>query len=103
MIITEQKAWSDRVVQEGVVSVRDLSQHTTQVLKAVEKRGRPVLVSRHSKIVATIAPITMREIVDTVIANDRDLRNSMSLAEEALSEGKTRSAAEVLSETGETD
>ena len=91
--------WNEeRLVREGIVSVRELSQHTTQVLRAIERRGRPILVTRHSKIVATMAPITMRTIVDRIVANDADLRNSMTLAEQALEDDKVRSLREIDSD-----
>lgn len=93
------REWSvERVRREGVVSVRELSQHTTQVLKCLEERGRPVFVTRYGKIVATMTPTSMRVVVDSIIANDAGHRDSMTSAEQALAEGKTRSARDVIAE-----
>lgn len=39
----------------GSVTIRDLTRATTKVLKAVES-GRPLLVTRHSKVVAMLVP-----------------------------------------------
>jgi antitoxin (DNA-binding transcriptional repressor) of toxin-antitoxin stability system len=98
-VVEKVEEWSpDQLIREGIVSVRQLSQHTTQVLKAMEERGRPVFVTRHSKIIATMTPLSMREVVDTIIANDSELRNRMSSAEQAFDNGKTRSVQEFLDE-----
>jgi prevent-host-death family protein len=80
----------DTIINDGVVAVRDLSQHTTQVIKAVEARGRPVLVTRNGRVVASIAPITMREVVDQIVANHSDVRDSLTEAEKALKERTTQ-------------
>ena len=79
--------WDEqRVIEDGVVSVRDLSHHTTQVLKAVEKSGRPLLVSRQNKIVAFLAPTNLRQVLNQ--GTDPDLRETMANAEATL--GLTR-------------
>ncbi len=85
-----QVAWdAQRVAEDGIVSVRDLSHHTTQVLKAVEDSGRPLLVSRHGKIVAQIAPTTFRHVMDQMIGAQGDVRDSMTVAEKTLEAGQT--------------
>ncbi len=76
---------------DGVVSVRDLSQHTTQVLKAVEELGHPILVTRNGRVVASISPITTRELVDKLVSFDSDVRYGMSSAQKALAVGDTHS------------
>jgi len=92
MSSTTAPEWDvDKIIHDGVVAVRDLSQHTTQVLKAVEARGRPILVTRNGRVVASIAPITMREVVDQIVANHADVRDSLTAAEQALREGNTQS------------
>ncbi len=96
---TNAEEWDEEgVLEEGIVSVRDLSHHTTQVLKAVEARGRSVFVTRHGKIVAALTPVEMRNVVDQLVANRSDIRDSMSLAEQALMNGGTVSAAKVATE-----
>lgn len=84
--------WDEqKVIEDGIVSVRDLSHHTTQVLKAVEKSGRPLLVSRQNKIVAFIAPTNLRQVLNQGI--DPDLQEAMKLAETTLDNMRTVSAS----------
>lgn len=95
---TETAKWdAGRVIDEGFVGVRDLSQHTTQVLKAAEKRGRTVLVTRHGQIVASINPITMPEVVDRILRKNPDLTVSMAEADAALIKGDVVPIAKLIS------
>jgi len=92
-------AWdARRVTEDGIVSVRDLSHHTTQVLKAVEASGCPVLVSRHGTIVASLAPTTFRHAIDQMIGSRGDVRDSMTMAEKAFEAGDTVPASELRSD-----
>jgi prevent-host-death family protein len=98
----EVKEWDDTAVrEEGIVSVRDLSQHTTQVIKAVEERGRAVFVTRHSRIVASITPVSMRDVVDRMVASGTELTDGMTMADKTLEAGETvPSAALTLDGSG---
>lgn len=84
----------EAAVAEGVVTIRELSRFTTQVFKALERRGRPILVTRRGKVVASIAPTTMREVVDTLVARDTFAADAVDV-KEALSRGETVDATEL--------
>jgi prevent-host-death family protein len=96
MVMARGAAWDERkVTEDGIVSVRDLSHHTTQVLKAVEESGRPVLVSRHGRVVASLAPTTFRHVVDQMLGSQADLRDSMTMADKTLEAGQTMPASKL--------
>ncbi len=85
----------ETAVNEGIVTVRELSRSTTQVFKALENRGRPILVTRHGRIIATIAPTTVRQVVEDLIANQPSISETTA-ADDALETGRTSSASEVF-------
>jgi prevent-host-death family protein len=78
---------AEQAVNEGVVSVRDLSRNATQILRAVEKLGKPVLVTRHGRIVATLSPLKVRDLLDRLLEKDEELQESL---EEARAERARR-------------
>ena len=95
------KDWDvEAKVREGVVTVRELSQHTPEVLRCVEDLNRTVVVTRYGKIIAAIAPVTMRKVVDQLIANNGALRDGLSAAEDSLQAKETRSVEYLLKEMG---
>jgi prevent-host-death family protein len=73
---------AEEAVREGFVSVRDLSRNATQILRAVEKLGRPVLITRHGRIVATLAPVKARDILNRALDEDAGLHQLLARARE---------------------
>lgn len=97
----EIQLWdATRAVHEGLVTVRELSQHTTQILRAVDEARRPVLVSRHGRIVAKITPTTLRDELGqdappTAVSSLRAAGNEVLVAEEEAASRKWGSAEEL--------
>jgi antitoxin (DNA-binding transcriptional repressor) of toxin-antitoxin stability system len=73
---------AEQAVHEGIVSVRDLSRYTPQILRAVEKLGKAVLITRHGRIIATLAPVDARRLIDRALERDTDLQQSLDEAHE---------------------
>lgn len=96
----EQEGVNERI-REGVVTATDLSSDVDGILDAVES-GRALLVSRQvelgGKIVGVIIPTTMREMVERLMQVDLGMQASMTAAENAIAEGRTFPASEVLQE-----
>lgn len=95
----------DEVIRDGIITVRQLSHHTSRVLDAATKRNMPLAVTKHGKIVAAISSANMREFIDIWVANDEPLRDAMTLADKALANGEVFTFAElraILESAGQT-
>jgi prevent-host-death family protein len=92
-----QANWDlETAIRDGVITVRDLSHHTSEVLRHVVERAQPLAITKSGRIVAALTPMTMRHVVDLLIANDDEFRGSMTAANEALRDGKTMPADKAL-------
>jgi prevent-host-death family protein len=73
---------AEQAVNEGVVTVRDLSRNATQILRAVEKLGKAVVITRHGRIVAALSPVNARQFVDQLLEQDKELQARLTEAHE---------------------
>lgn len=92
LLVGGQAAVQDDVLADGVVSVRELSRNTTQILRAIEQTRKPILITRHGKVVACLTPMSMRDLVDTILATEPGLVDRLAEAEKILAAGETVSA-----------
>jgi antitoxin (DNA-binding transcriptional repressor) of toxin-antitoxin stability system len=73
-----------QAVSEGLVSVRDLSRNATQILKACEDLNTPILITRHGRIIASLAPLSIGTFVRRALENDTELAASLDQARRQL-------------------
>lgn len=72
-----------------MVGIRELKNKATQILRSVEERGSPVVVSRHGRPTALILPIDSPEAEDYVLAHAPEIVESLRQADRDLEEGRT--------------
>lgn len=83
-------------VAEGVVTVRELTHATSAILDAVAARQESVVITRHGKVIALLAPATAREIFEGLVPRDDGLRRRKEEAKQALKDGSYSTAADFL-------
>jgi hypothetical protein len=66
-----------------VVSARDLSDHTEELLAATERRDRPLLISIDNRLVAALLPVTLPQLVQT-LEDKSELRKAAADADRFL-------------------
>lgn len=72
-----------------VIGIRELKNKATQILRSVEDRGTPVVVSRHGRPTALILPIDSPEAEDYVLAHAPEIVHSLREADRDLKQGRT--------------
>lgn len=78
----------------------ELKNKTTQILRAVEERGSPVVVSRRGRPTALILPIDSPEAEDYVLAHAPEVVESLREADRDLKEGGTVTLADYRDRRG---
>jgi prevent-host-death family protein len=77
------------------VTVRELSHRTGEILQMVERDRRKLLITSHGRPVAALVPIDEEELLDraleSLVPSDKDVARE-------ISQGRTRSLAEVMRE-----
>lgn len=73
------------------VGVRELKNRTAEILRALERRGSAVVVTRHGKPTALILPVGSPEAEDYVLAHAPEIVASLREAESDLRAGRTTS------------
>ena len=79
------------------VSIRDLQRNPSEVVGAVERSGRPAIVTRNGKPVAAIMAVDEEALEDFVLANAPEFVKAMREADAELASGETTTLAEYLS------
>jgi prevent-host-death family protein len=78
--------------------IRDLQRRSSQIVREVEKTGRPALITRHGKVAAVLFPLDADEFEDYVLATAPEFVESFEEAERDLREGRTMPAEEFFAE-----
>lgn len=86
-----------------LINARELARRTSWILEEVETAGRPFLVTKHGRPIATILPIDNEELEDFLLTHAREYVESMEEAEVELRFGKARPASQVLAELNESN
>lgn len=87
----------------GFISVRELTNRTSEVLNQVTSTGRPVIVSRRGQPIVAMVPIAVEELEDWILANAPEFVVSMAEADEDIAAGRARLLDDVLSAFDEED
>jgi prevent-host-death family protein len=83
------------VRDRGFVGIRDLSQHTTEVVRAVVDAGMQVLVTKHGVVVAKIVPTTLRAEIGGGPHEATGLSDQLLHAEKTAANGDLRSVSDL--------
>jgi prevent-host-death family protein len=59
-------AWA--IDEAQVYTMRDLNQHTAEVMKEIEERKMPAFITRHGRFVAIITPLEPGQVESRVLA-----------------------------------
>ncbi len=82
-------------VTGGVVTVRELTHHTSQILDELTAQNQPVAVTRRGRVVATVEPTTMRRMFENTF--DKSARMALiEKAEQQFKDGSFRTADDVF-------
>lgn len=85
----------------STVSIRDLQRNTSGVIADVADSKHTALVTRHGEPVAALVPIDAQDLEDYLLSKVPSFAEDMAAADEALADGRTRSAADVFAELDE--
>lgn len=80
----------------STVSIRDLANNASSIVRGVNESGRPAVVTRHGRAVAAVIPIDQDGLEDYVLANAPEYVRGRADADTELAAGSTRSLAGVL-------
>lgn len=72
-----------------VIGIRELKNRATQIVRAVEDEGSPVVVSRHGRPAVLILPINAPEAEDYVLSHAPEFVASLRAADRDFREGRT--------------
>jgi antitoxin (DNA-binding transcriptional repressor) of toxin-antitoxin stability system len=50
-----------------VYSVRELRQHTARIMSEIENSGKPAIITRHGRFIATIRPLAPGQVESRVL------------------------------------
>ena len=84
----------------GAVSVRQLADHTSRVVRTVEETSKATLITKRRRPVAVLAPIDADGLLDHIFANAPEYIASIRQADENLTSRRTKSLRDVLAEVG---
>lgn len=82
-------------------SIRDLSRHTTEVLRRIDEEGTPAVVTRNGVPKYVIASIDDDAWEDYVLANAPEFVKSISEAEREIRDRETTSVDSLKRELGD--
>jgi prevent-host-death family protein len=85
------------------VNIRELARDTSRVVSDVAASGRPAIITRGGKPVATLMPIDATELEDWILANDPALVKSYAEADKDLAAGRSISLDRYLAEQRKRD
>lgn len=95
--MTLKDGWQAKTaVASGVVTVRELTHATSAILDELERQHDPVVVTRHGKIIALLAPTTARDVFGGSQNGDGELDRRKEQAERLLKLGKFMTAGSVM-------
>ena len=80
----------------STVSIRDLQRNTSGVVADVADSKHTALVTRHGEPVAALVPIDAQDLEDYLLSKAPSFAEDMAAADQALTGGQTRSAADVF-------
>jgi prevent-host-death family protein len=80
------------------VGIRELQRDTSEIVERVTRTGRPTFVTNRGETVAVVYPVDADVLEAYALANAPEFVRSMTEADAALAEGRTRPAREVLGE-----
>jgi prevent-host-death family protein len=80
------------------VNIRELARETSRVVSEVASSGRPAIITRAGKPVATLLPIDAEDLEVWVLANDPELVKSYAQAERDFAAGRSISLDRYLEE-----
>lgn len=69
------------------VSVRQLADHTSRVVRTVEETGKATFITKRGRPVAVLAPVDADGLLDHVLANAPEYIASIRQADENLTSG----------------
>jgi prevent-host-death family protein len=89
---------SSAISRDRIYTMRELNQHTADVLQEINESGSPAVITRHGRFVAMIIPLANTNIESTVIGKvlDEIEHRGQLLGERTLD--RTRSTEEVARE-----
>lgn len=80
------------------VGIRELQRDTSAVVERVTRTGRPTFVTNRGETVAVVYPVDAEALEEYALAHAPEFVRSMTEADVALAEGRTRPAKDVLPE-----
>lgn len=78
--------------------MRELSRRASEIVKRVQKSGRPVVVTRHGRPAVALVEIDRHALEDLILATVPEFTAGLKRADTELRQGKTRELSEVLAE-----
>jgi prevent-host-death family protein len=65
---TPQSRHEAHTAKDRIYTMRELNQHTADVLKEINDDGRPAMITRRGRFIAMIVPLTGADVESKVIA-----------------------------------
>jgi prevent-host-death family protein len=87
-----------RMSEKRSVGIRELQRDTSEIVERVTRTGRPTFVTNRGETVAVVYPVDADVLEAYALANAPEFVRSMTEADAALVEGRTRPAREVIGE-----
>ncbi len=81
-----------------VIGLRELSRRAGEIVKLVQKSGRPVVVTRHGRPAVALVEIDRDALEDLIVESVPEFTAGLKRADAELRQGKTRELADVLTE-----
>lgn len=95
--MAEKNGWDAKAaVAGGVVTVRELTHSTSAILDELQRQKEPVVITRHGKIIALLAPATGRELFSGLAPRDDELERRKEGVEQSLKSGNFATASKLL-------
>lgn len=82
----------------ATVSIRELTNHASKIIKDVHDTGAYVVVTKHGRPVACLVAVDDMELEDFVLTHAPEFTKGRALADTELAAGETRSLDVVLAE-----
>lgn len=81
-----------------VIGMRELSRRASEIVKLVQKSGRPVVVTRHGRPAVALVEIDRDALEDLILETVPEFTAGLKRADTELRQGKTRELSDVLTE-----
>ncbi len=78
--------------------MRELSRRAGEIVKLVQKSGRPVVVTRHGRPAVALVEINRDALEDLIVESVPEFTAGLKRADVELRQGKTRELSDVLTE-----